>query len=359
MILLNLRPYNVHLGEERLFRNRSAGLRVTVRIALEVWALMLTAVCPFLLYFIYIFSHAYAYRTDALSAVMQRKPSFSGQFALIWLVSMLSWCFVKLIPYGAGWVKSSRMLARRLTTVDAASALIHDARPPIMYLRSFLDRCAGTDILAQTESDENLMFPVLKEVGPVIAIGQPGEALPPLGATRLYLDDTCDWQTTVTDYFSRSKLVVISPGYSDGVIWETSKAFQMCPPEKVIISLISFKQGFDYSKNLNDYERFRDAIKLNTNLELPENIGDSLFIYFDSGWKPRKAWADTGGLNYRFAEVAVRDALRQILRTKDIGVSSRMPLGWYVSNVYKLILVSVAILIPIMTVIRVLIEQLS
>jgi hypothetical protein len=316
----------------------------------------------------------------------------------------MSWAFVNVLPYVAAWIKSTRTLAQRLTGVDAALALAQDTRAPILYLRSFLDRYSGNDILAQSESDENVIFPILKEVGPVIAVGQPGETLPPFGATRLYLNKDCEWQTTVTDYLSRSRLVIISPSYSNGVIWETSKAFQLCQHEKVIISLVSFWSEVDYSKNRSDYELFTRAIRINTNLELPESIDGSLFIYFDSARNPKTVKADanvgnpwlaavavrkaltwlgltvlgvaglkhfppndepeaanpnTTSVSPHLAEITVRDSLHKLLLTKGIRVRKRMPFGWYLSMIYELILVSVALLIPLLSVVRVIMRWLS
>jgi len=398
MILLKLKPYSFPSNAGHPIRKQGKILRIAVRIALDIWALMLIAIYPIILYFIYIFSHIFSYVEDPLLIKMSRKPDFLTRVGLVYFVSIICWWVLQLMPYIVEWVKRTRTLAQRLTIVEAESALIHDARAPILYLRSFLDRYTGNDIWAQTKSDENLIFPILKEVGAVIAIGQPGETLPPLGAARLYLDNDCNWQTSVTDYFSRSKLVIISPSYSDGVIWEASKAFQLCPPEKIIISLISFKPELNYSKKHDEYKLFRNAIKINTKIKLPEDIGESFFIYFDSNWNPQLAKSDVNRLSSwfieatvrnalqkplhiigaafsldfisnwnpqlaksdadRFIEVAVRDALQRLLHTKGINVRRKMPLGWYLSNIYQLIIVYVALLIPIVTVIRMFLEWL-
>jgi hypothetical protein len=405
MLSLNLNSSRFEQTEGPLLRNRSKTLRIVARIVLEIWALMLSAACPLILYCIYIFSDLYSYKRDGWSEFMPRTPDWGAEVALIWVVSLMSWAFVQLLPYVAAWIKSTRTLAQRFTKVDA-SALMQDTRAPVLYLRSFLDRYSGNDILAQTESDENMMFPVLNEVGPVIALGQPGETLPPLGASRLYLDQDCDWQTTVTGYLLRSKLVMISPGSSDGVIWETVRAIQLCQHEKLIISLVSFWSEVDYSKNLKEYELFTEAIKINTNLELPKSVDGSLFIYFDvdrniktvtvdanmgnpwlavvavrkvltislvsilgvvPGWehllppgaKPQTVNPDTNRANPRPAETTVRNSLYKLLLTKGIKVRERMSFGWYLSKSYEFILVAVALLIPILSVIRVVLKWLS
>lgn len=415
MILVKLSRNNLHPIAENPLRKRGKILRVAARATLELWALTLVAVCPLTLYFIYLFSqlkpppppwqslverravlndssgeafwHADAGDTDsrrserefcerfrALSLNTSRQvicePPASYSLPTIqlppaepprkpvgtlMLAFMMCWGFLKLAPHVLEWAGNTRTLARRFTMADAESLLSRDGREPVLYLRPFIDRYAGNDILAQPESDENLIFPVVKEAGPVITIGQPGETLAPSGASRLYVDNDCDWRRTVADYFSRSRLVVISPGRSEGVIWETSEALQSCP-EKIIISLVSFKAELNYSKPLSSYQLFRDAIQSSTKIDLPSNIDDSLFIYFDSDRKPRLAKPEAGKLNSWFIEAAVRDALRKLLQSKGINVSRKMPTEWYLLNAYELLLTSAALLIPIVAIIQTFVE---
>jgi hypothetical protein len=57
--------------------------------------------------------------------------------------------------------------------------------------------------------------------GPVIAIGDPRDPVPPLGAARVFApDDGQDWQTIVRALVGASKAVVICPNETDGVKWE-------------------------------------------------------------------------------------------------------------------------------------------
>ena len=82
--------------------------------------------------------------------------------------------------------------------LSADEALRRDARAPVVYLRAFTDdgqmavrghhwqdRVIGkaASALTLTSPEQELAF-ILQRVGPVIAIGKPGERLPELGAAR-------------------------------------------------------------------------------------------------------------------------------------------------------------------------------
>jgi hypothetical protein len=84
---------------------------------------------------------------------------------------------------------------------DARTALEQDARPPVLYLRSFMDDEADSqdtppmiNPLGKMISDEQLLVDALKAVGPVICLGRQGEELPPLGAHRQYVADDHEQQ---------------------------------------------------------------------------------------------------------------------------------------------------------------------
>ncbi len=95
--------------------------------------------------------------------------------------------------------------SRQYGALGADEAMARDPRPPVLYLRSFADdgdatlapgRSAlvryGQQILAPVTPEQE-MADILADVGPVVAIGKPGEPLPELGAARLYVADA-DWQ---------------------------------------------------------------------------------------------------------------------------------------------------------------------
>lgn len=122
---------------------------------------------------------------------------------------------------------------RRLSQPSAARLLEDDNRAPVLLLRSFSDDAAtissrnalrrflylglyGKVRLESAIADE------LARLGPFIAVGQPGERLPALGAARAYLDDA-DWQTQVIDWIGAARLIVMVGGTTPWVGWELSQ----------------------------------------------------------------------------------------------------------------------------------------
>ena len=59
---------------------------------------------------------------------------------------------------------------------------------PVLYLRSFADDgCAARRYGALTEEEQ--LAKALAWVGPLLAVGRPGEVLPHVGAQRIYVAD--------------------------------------------------------------------------------------------------------------------------------------------------------------------------
>jgi hypothetical protein len=117
-----------------------------------------------------------------------------------------------------------------------------DARRPILYLRSFeLDRAAANPsgltvfgFLVALSTPEQKLARRLSRAGPVIAIGRPGERLPPLGAARFYVTDEL-WQQKVADVAKASQLVVWTSGVSEGLRWEIAHLLADVPAQKLVL----------------------------------------------------------------------------------------------------------------------------
>jgi len=131
--------------------------------------------------------------------------------------------------------------------VSAEQLLASDPRPPVVYLRSFrADReislrpdgfwnkvVAILIDYAVTFSPEQELAEILHQVGPVIAIGKPGELLPELGAARLYVGDA-DWKAKVIDMMDRSRLVIIRTGSTTNLKWEVDQAMTRVPRRQIL-----------------------------------------------------------------------------------------------------------------------------
>ncbi|MEP7282253.1 MAG: TM2 domain-containing protein [Rubrivivax sp.] len=139
--------------------------------------------------------------------------------------------------------------ARRHEALSADEAMARDPRPPVLYLRSFQDD--GVALLAQTGSrwartvaaavqaptPEERLARVLADIGPLIAIGKPGEPLPELGAARLYVGHA-DWQAEVQRLLQRAALVVVRVGASPGVRWEIEQALAALPRSRLVFATL-------------------------------------------------------------------------------------------------------------------------
>jgi len=126
---------------------------------------------------------------------------------------------------------------RRLAMPAIKRAITRDERAPVLFLRSFQDddlrvrvhsrsRASSVERLALLEDStfEDLLAWHAARLGPVIAIGQPGTRLQPLGAVRDYFSDD-DWQTAVLKRINMSAAVVFVVGRSPGAQWELA---QLC-----------------------------------------------------------------------------------------------------------------------------------
>ncbi|MFE2374251.1 hypothetical protein [Streptomyces sp. NPDC059398] len=101
--------------------------------------------------------------------------------------------------------------------------------------------------------EERIVLPFLR-LGRVISVGEPGEALPPLGAARFYLPQD-NWRAAVSEAIRRSRLVVmvasVSPDESaDGTLWEYTEAARLLPAEQIVLIVLDDPDGYDRFRGL-------------------------------------------------------------------------------------------------------------
>ena len=185
-----------------------------------------------------------------------------------------------------------RMLARSATQVRR-----DDPRRPVLYLRPF--KGDGTVMaLSLLKSRRKLELPpgwrtyeqklarAVRAIGPLVAVGNPSEGRPQLGAARHYVPDP-EWQSTISRLIEDSQLIILHVGDSDGVLWELSRVVETVNPGKLIISLPTDEKTGE-SIALAKYNRFRE---LSTSARifpktLPEATPDGQFLYFGADWTP-------------------------------------------------------------------------
>jgi uncharacterized RDD family membrane protein YckC len=221
-------------------------------------------------------------------------------------------------------------LGRRLKAQSAQEILTNDPRPPVLYLRSF---AADSKAAGRIESGmENFMYGVsafhglateeeqlamvVDRVGPLLAVGRPGELLPLLGAGRFYVTDN-DWQEKVRDLIRSSALVVLRVGSTDGFWWEVSTCAREGNPERLVF-LLPTKEKF--------YEAFRQRAADYLPRPLPDFPKSGVFssprgsigavLWFDRDWTPRIAPVGVGMSTFMGHPVAVElaQALGPLLR---------------------------------------------
>jgi hypothetical protein len=195
------------------------------------------------------------------------------------------WLFVCFI------LSSAFMWMRKRRQKPASNVFSEDTRPPVLYLRSFKDdditsRPIRESALPFSFTEEEHLVDVLNDFGPCIAIGQPGEKLPALGAARMYVAND-QWQDKVGELLISSKLVVLRAGKTQNFLWEVEQSIRSVNPRKIIILIPKMK---------NIYSQFRNLANKSFPRSLPENIGEANlfsgiaslhgYIHFDDDWTP-------------------------------------------------------------------------
>ncbi|HKI03000.1 MAG TPA: hypothetical protein VKK31_13575 [Thermoanaerobaculia bacterium] len=195
-------------------------------------------------------------------------------------------------------------MGKKRLAPTAAEIRQEDRRPPILYLRSFAeDEPSGWFALARAgrkPSREEQMVAVLKTMGPVVALGDPGEELPDLGAARDY-DPTREWRERVSGHLRETQLAVLRIGeeISPSLRWEIEQSVEHLPGTGVVFiladgadrfealgqllnPLVSWKLGRPWrmprANELSWWIRFR--------LFLPAFDWARLVIFFDQEWTP-------------------------------------------------------------------------
>jgi len=196
----------------------------------------------------------------ALQAIWQQAP--------FWQSALLFALLVVVVAVGIG----SYTRGKRMSAPPADALIASDPRPPVLYLRSFKDDLVtaepqqtglggllGAITSAATGTEEEQLADAMKEVGPFVAIGRPGEPLPELGAARVYVGDT-EWQDRVRQLMSSAQLVVLRGGGTAGLQWEVRNVFANVSPERIVFLL-----PYDPEQ----YEVFRQRAEEYTPCRLP------------------------------------------------------------------------------------------
>ena len=162
-------------------------------------------------------------------------------------------------------------------------------KQPVLYLRSFVideqdehqtHMWFGKQIIRNKE--EHVLAEMFETLGPFIAIGNPKEWLPNIGAARLYVDNS-QWQDEVIQLMEQSGLVLLRVGNTSGFQWEIHQVLQHVKPEHI---LFYFSQHLDEASLKASYDLVKGIIKQELGKTLPEAITNERVLYFDPNGDP-------------------------------------------------------------------------
>lgn len=207
--------------------------------------------------------------------------------------------------------------SKRLLVPLAEEILDKDERKPVLYLRPFgidakvdlgeVENVAATPGGASfyhTRSRVEDCLAHLNAVGPLIAIGKPGE-LPQTGAYRLYVSDAL-WQQAITDLLPHAELVVLSWGQSLGIEWELQEVLR-----RVNLPSILFYLPFEDEAR---YAQFRKVLQSHVRCNLPERKGNAYFLGFSSDSESFLSGSGELGISKNDPHAARTESLKSALK---------------------------------------------
>jgi hypothetical protein len=267
---------------------------------------------------------AYSYSFFKQSVLMSEKFG-----ALIWAL---------ISPAQIYWGAKAVSLARRASTPIAQKVNSGDQRRPVLFLRRF---CADSktsvirtgkelsSIWFNTRTEEELIAEVMNEVGVCVAVGRPGERMPQLGFSRIYVSDD-KWQDTVLEQMRLAQLVILMAASSSerldagaGFLWELQNAVELVRPERLL---------FLIPADRDDERYLRQIAQPLLPRPLPDVPAESIFparsfravLYFTPDWTPCYARPGTATHFRRTLGQAITPTLKLALRP----VYAQLGLGW-------------------------------
>jgi hypothetical protein len=184
--------------------------------------------------------------------------------------------------------------AKRMAAVSLNEAMKRDMRQPILLLRSFQDDLTPiarklpftnfqpTFFYAHAWTLEEVVEKTLRNYGPIIAIGKPGEKLPPAGASREYVANE-EWQDRVKDFISEALLVVVIAGKSSGLDWEYQQLALLSFWKKLVILF----PPVDERELQERWSHFQKITVGKSECEKQKEVSKALLATFDENGTPR------------------------------------------------------------------------
>jgi hypothetical protein len=255
---------------------------------------------------------------SALTLAVTHAPGARGKINLGLEYTLVLLAAILFVIPGRYLIKRGR----RLAVLSAEELLNKDRRPPVLYLRSFNDDQEAAETVGKNPepglglsdlrgeiysisdmvsslSEEEVLARTLSQFGPPVAVGIPGEELPPLGFARLYYPDEI-WQERVLQHMRDARLVVMRAGYTKSFLEELRMMVtENIDPKKLVILLPFDPAAPSTTSILGDspsaaYARFCSNAEEYLPHQLPMFTGNRLYgtqlsgiIWFGDDWSPR------------------------------------------------------------------------
>ena len=165
--------------------------------------------------------------------------------------------------------------------------IVDDRRPYVLYLRSFKEEVTTSRFVPRFGllTEEQHLSHALGGLGPLLAIGMPGEPLPQLGANRVMVDEA-HWRSVVIGWIRRASLIVLRVGNTPSFWWEVRQVFRLADPTKVIF--VAPHGRARYEEFANALERLRPGgVNMPSYVAAATESGVSIagFVAFDVVWQ--------------------------------------------------------------------------
>ncbi|MBW4718157.1 hypothetical protein [Saccharothrix obliqua] len=239
---------------------------------------------------------------------------------------------VVLLAFGRRAVlRGRRHAAEVLRSLDALPA----DREVVLFLRSFVDdegfsaQQRGEQLLdywGTTRTEEEQLAAALAPFGRVVALGQPGDVLPPAGAARHFSSDD-RWREQVLAGLDRAGLVLLAAGPGDGLRWEVDQVVARIAPERVVLVVC---------RDAAQYESFRASTGDRFPRGLPEyrprtptlpaaaHAYTRAAVWFDADWTPHLRHLDGPGSARNWVASVFSRALTEVYERAGV----RQPRRW-------------------------------
>ncbi|MFV8324896.1 hypothetical protein [Flavobacterium sp. ZS1P14] len=157
--------------------------------------------------------------------------------------------------------------------------LLNSKKKPVLYLRSFIsdkevELASSNGIIRIEQTLEDKIKMATKILGPLIAIGDPNEDMPTLGAARSYYDNE-EWKIRFQQYSLEAQLIILSIGLTESIIWELSELLKMKLESKLLLHL---------KLNQSEWELFLLKFKSeypDADYYFPSKITNPALMYFN------------------------------------------------------------------------------